>query len=67
MRIAPAGCRLSELPGNGGVVLLFHYRRLPLKGSPIASICLKDELVFVRLCLSPVQRRAIEHSQGMVP
>lgn len=65
MRITPAGYRLSELPGTDGVVLLFHYRRLPLKGSPIASICLKD-LVFLRLCLSPVQRCAIEHSQGMV-
>lgn len=31
----------------------------------LVSICLKDELVFLWLCLSTVQRQAIEHSRWM--
>lgn len=54
MRSVPVGYRLSEQPGDHEVVFQIHYRRIALKGSPIASICLKDELVFLRLCSSPV-------------
>lgn len=54
MRSAPAGYRLSEQPRDNEVVFQIHYRRIMLKGSPIASICLKDELVFLRLCSFPV-------------
>lgn len=54
MRSGPAGYRLSEEPGDDKIVFHVHYGCIVLKESPIASICLKDELVFVQLCSSPV-------------
>ena len=37
-----------------------------VRGVQLVSICLKDELVFLQLCLSTMPHQAIEHSQWMV-